>query len=318
MTRFSIDHHLSQCSSASGKFAILAIDHRANLVADMAKVRSQRIGYRDVVAFKQTAIRHLAEESTAVLTDPTYGFPGLIASGVPASFGLLAPLEVTDYSLHPSRRTTDFVENWGVAKIKKAGCSGVKLLLYYHPEAENAGTQTDIVDRIVEECQQHALPFFLEPISYSLDPNTTLQNHERAEVVVETARHFSQRGVDVLKVEFPLDTAAEPDERTWLPALEALNEACSVPWALLSAGVPFDVFLKQTVAACKAGASGVIVGRAVWAEGVPLQGQALEDFMSTTARARLRALADVCDLYSTPWPERTKRPALDEHWYYSL
>ena len=317
MTRFSTDHHLSQCSSARGTFAILAIDHRANLAGDMAKARSQRVGYRDVVAFKQAAIRHLADVSTAVLTDPTYGFPALVASGVPASFGLLAPLEVTDYGLHPSRRATDFIEHWGVAKIKKAGCSGVKLLLYYHPAAKNAGTQTDLVDRIVEECQQHGIPFFLEPISYSLDPDTPLRNEERAEVVIETARHFSRRGVDVLKVEFPLDTAAEPDEREWRPALEALDEACLVPWALLSAGVSFDVFLGQTVAACKAGASGVIVGRAVWAEGVPLQGEALNDFMRTTARARMRALADVCDLYGTPWQERTTRPSLDAHWYHA-
>lgn len=318
MTHFSIDHHLSQCSSARGTFAVLAIDHRANLIDDMGKALSRSVGHREAVAFKQAAIRHLAGVSTAVLTDPNYGFPGLVASSVPASFGLLAPLEVTDYSHHPSRRATEFIEDWGVAKIKRSGCSGVKLLLYYHPDAENAKAQTDIVDRIVEECRQHRIPFFLEPIGYSLDPDIPLGNEERSQVVIETARHFSRRGVDVLKVQFPLDTAVEPDEQAWMRALRTLNEACEVPWALLSAGVSFDTFLKQTVAACKAGASGVIVGRAVWSEGVGLQGDALNDFMRTTATSRMRALADVCDLYGTPLGERVARPALNESWYHSL
>ena len=38
----------------------------------------------------------------------------------------------------------------------------------------------------------------------------------------------------------------------------------AVPWVLLSGGVPFETFFRQTQVACEAGASGVMVGRAVW------------------------------------------------------
>ncbi len=315
MNAFAIDRHLTQCADGAGMFAVLAIDHRANLVDDMSDARGRRVSARDVIAFKQSGIRHLAGVSSAVLTDPGYGFPALLGSGAAADVGLLAPLEVTDYSIHPSSRKTVFIEDWDVAKIKRSGCSGVKLLLYYHPDADNTSAQTDPVDRIVEQCAQSAIPFFLEPIVYSLDPNASLNNDERAGAVVETARHFSQRGVDVLKVQFPLNP--EADERSWAPVLADLDEACTVPWALLSAGVSFDLFLKQAAAACRAGASGVIVGRAVWAEGMALQGHELDAFMRSTARARMQALAAVCDLYGRPWHHRSRRPDLDERWFVS-
>jgi tagatose 1,6-diphosphate aldolase len=230
MSSFPIHHHLSQCSSNRGVFTILAIDHRANLIDDMAKVRFKPTSYQDVCDFKSAVIRHLMDISTGLLIDPDYGFPALLASGVPASFGLLAPLEVTDYTQHPSQRSTHFISDWGVDRIKRAGCRGVKLLLYFHPDAANASAQTDLVDRIVAQCQQQHIPFFLEPIAYSLDPSASLNNQERAQVVIESARHFAQHGVDVLKLEFPVDVTEEPDERKWLHTLQELNAACSVPW----------------------------------------------------------------------------------------
>ena len=313
IAEFAVDHYLSQCATRSGAFAILAIDHRDNLVEALSEARGRQIGRRDVINFKRAAIRFLADAGSAVLTDPDYGFPALVESGVTANFGLLAPLEVTDYTIHPSRRETVFIEGWGVEKIKRSGCSGVKLLLYYHPDARNAGLQTQLVDRIVEECSRYAVPFFLEPISFSLDPAAALTDDELATVVIETARHFSRRGVDVLKVQFPFHSVTE--ESTWTPVLKDLNDACDVPWAILSAGVSFDLFLKQAAAACKAGASGVMVGRAVWAEGAALQDDALDEFMRTTARVRMQTLADVCEQHGTPWHARTNRPRLDNHWY---
>jgi len=315
MTQFAIDRHLSQCATAGGIFSVLALDHRDNLVDDMSKARGRRVGAREVIAFKQAAIRHIGGAYSALLTDPDFGFPALVGSGIQADSGLLAPLEVTDYTAHPSRRKTVLIENWGVDKIKRSGCSGAKLLLYYHPEAENAAAQTELVDRIAAQCRRHAVPLFLEPITYSLDPEVPLGSEELGQVVVEAVRHFSSRGVDVLKVQFPLHPSA--DETSWAPALMRLNEACTVPWALLSGGVSFDLFLKQAAAACRSGASGVIAGRAIWAEGMALQGDALDAFMRTTARARMQVLTSMCELYGKPWHHHTGRPELDENWYHT-
>lgn len=315
MHHFAVDHHLSQCATPGGVFTVVAVDHRDNLVEAMSEARGRNVEAEDVIAFKTAAIRHLSGAGSAVLTDPTYGFPALVRSGVPANFGLLAPLEVTDYTIHPSRRRTVMIEDWDVDKIKRSGCSGAKLLLYYHPEAANAAGQSELVDRIVDRCRRHAIPFFLEPIVYSLDPEVPLTDAERAQAIIETTRHFSRRGVDVLKVQFPLTPSS--GEGMWASVLAELDAACTVPWTLLSAGVSFDLFLKQTAAACRAGASGVMVGRAVWAEGMPLRGEALNEFMRTTARSRMLALTAVCELYGTPWHDRTSRPELAGNWYHT-
>lgn len=301
----AIGRHVSRCAGAEGAFTVLAIDHRANLAEDMANARGRPVSRQDLLTFKQAAIRGLAGSYSAVLADPEYGFPALkdMPDNPASEFGLLAPLEVTDYSAHPSLRETTFIENWGVENIVRSGGNGAKLLLFFHPEARRARAQTELVDRIGAQCRACGLPFFLEPVACSLDPDRALSNEERARVSVEIARHFSQRSVDVLKLPFPLNPDAPPD--AWEPALRNLDKACAVPWTLLSGGAPFELFAKQAEAACRAGASGVIAGRAVWGEGVALEGDALNAFMKTTARRRMKTLASLCNRYGTPWHVRS-------------
>ncbi len=303
--RRAIERHLGRCAGTAGAFAVLAIDHRANLAEDMAKARGRPTSRQDLLAFKRAAIRGLAGSYSAVLTDPEYGFPALsdMADWPGGQPGLLAPLEVTDYEAHPSRRETKFIENWGVEEIVRCGGNGAKLLLFFHPEARRAAAQTELVDRIGAQCRACELPFFLEPVACSLDPDQALSNEERAQVTVETARHFSQRSVDVLKLPFPLNPDASAD--AWGPALRDLDAACAVPWTLLSGGVSFELFAEQAEAACRAGASGVIAGRAVWGEGAALEGKDLSAFMKTTARQRMETLAALCKRCGTPWRARS-------------
>ncbi|MBZ0307911.1 MAG: tagatose-bisphosphate aldolase, partial [Anaerolineae bacterium] len=78
----------------------------------------------------------------------------------------------------------------------------------------------------------------------------------------------------------------------------------AVPWTLLSAGVDYPTFRRQTEFACRAGASGVIVGRAVWAEAVRLQGEARDHFLSHEAAARIRELGELCAAYGTDWRQK--------------
>ena len=313
--RFGVERHLTRCAGAAGTFAVLAIDHRANLARDMAQARGRRTSRRDLLAFKEAAIRALAGSYTAVLTDPDYGFPALadMPDRPENAFGLVAPLEITDYQAHPSQRDMAFIENWGPERILRCGGDGAKVLLFFHPESPRVAAHTERADRIAAECRALGLPFFLEPIPCSLDPTRPLSNEERARITAETARHFSQRGADVLKMPFPLNPDAPPN--AWEPALRALDEACAVPWTLLSGGAPFDLFMEQADAACQAGASGVMAGQAVWKEGIALEGEALDAFLHTTARERMETLARLCARRGTPWRARRTRPRLTDAWY---
>jgi tagatose 1,6-diphosphate aldolase len=308
MLSFGQYRRLQQCSSPQGVFSVLAIDHRANLVSELRRHRP--VTTADVQAFKTEVIRWLSPMATAVLTDPDDGFPSVLAGALPGDKGLLAPLEVTDYTPHPSQRMINLIPDWDVGLLSQSGCSGAKLLLYYHPGAADAAAKTEIVDRIVAQCQAEQIPLFLEPIAYSLDPAAKLGNEERLHVALETSAHFSARGVDVLKLEFPVDVSQEPDEQVWSAALQQLDDACAVPWTLLSAGAPFEVFLHQAELACRAGASGVIAGRALWGEAVALDGLARTQFLRTVGVSRMRQLAGVCHTHSLGWVEKADVPQL--------
>lgn len=293
--------HLTQCSTSNGHFVILAIDHRANLREKLDAEVPVPLTNEEFTAFKVQVMSQLLDHASAVLVDPVYGLEaGIRSQVITGRHGLLAPLEVTNYSLHPSQRTMEYIENWGVAGIKANGGNGVKLLLTYHPDSPDASQKRDEAARIVAECETHQIPFFLEPIAYSLDPNVPLTSAEKRDVVVRSAAQFSNVGVDVLKVEFPALPADH--ESHWESALAELNDACgNVPWTLLSAGVGYDTFLRQVEMACKAGASGVIVGRAVWSDVIKLQGSERETFLKTTARERMEALARTCAQHAQNW-----------------
>lgn len=314
MTTVGVHRHLSLCSDPAGFFCILAIDHRDNLIAELQKHAAAPVTFEDVVRFKQDVIG-IAAGATAVLTDPDYGMAALTQDAALQRLGRLAPLEVTDYKPHPSQRKPRLIPDWDADKLQRAGFNGAKLLVFFHPDAADAAEKTALVDRLAVACAEAGVPLFLEPIAYSLDPARALTNAERRQVVVANARHFTARGATVLKMEFPLDAATEPDERVWDAALRELDAACTVPWALLSGGTAFDVFVRQVDAACRAGACGVIAGRAVWAEAIALADDARRDFLATTGRARLRQLDDVCRTSAASWRDRTPPPDVRQRWY---
>lgn len=315
MTTMGKYRHLSRCATPEGAFCMLAIDHRSNLLTSLNKHAPQPLSDAEFSAFKQQVIAALLPDASALLSDPGYGFGEGIAARTLGAKGLLSPIEVTNYDVHPSQRDIEFIPGWSVAKIKRVGADGVKLLLPYHPQAANAAHKHELVRQIVAQCAEQDIPFFLEPIAYSLDPAQKLSNAELRQVVLESARTFSAMGVDVLKVEFPVDAKQSMDQDEWQDACEALNAACTVPWALLSAGVEYTTFAVQARIACEAGACGVIVGRAVWAEAVTLQGSARADFLQGEARRRMDELREITAKYAAPWHERIFPPLHDVDWY---
>ena len=188
-------------------------------------------------------------------------------------------------------------KHWSVAHIKRVGGDGIKLLLYYHPDAPTAAIKRSHVEKIVAECAQWDIPFFLEPIAYSLDPQHNLSNAELLDVSIHMAGLFSGIGVDILKMSFPVDAKQSDDDVLWQDACERLHVACDgTPWALLSGGVSYATFARQARIACTAGAQGVIVGRAVWADAIPLSGDEREDFLEGIAAARMQELAAITAL----------------------
>lgn len=289
---------LQTCASPRGTFTFLALDHRQNL----RKANPRFQDDAELSRFKLDVTAELAPHATAVLLDPEVSAAQAIAAGkLPGDKAFVVALESTGYTGEATARKAQIIPGWSVEKAKRMGASMVKLLVYYHPSAPVAAEIEAFTAQIAAECQKHDLTLMLEPLSYSLTEQK-LSSDEKRFVVTETARRLTALpGVDLLKAEFPL--ASDAPEAEWLTACADLNAASRAPWVVLSAAVSFDLYLKQVIAACQAGASGIAVGRAVWQEAVHLEGQARLDFLRGPARERLIRLNALCQALARPWME---------------
>jgi tagatose-1,6-bisphosphate aldolase len=237
---------------------------------------------------------------------------------MPGDVGLIVAIEATGYDGPPTARRSRVLDGWSVAKAKRMGATAAKLLVYYHPDSTAAADQERLVADVADACRHHDLPLFLEPITHSVDPTVpALAGEERRRVVTETARRLTAIGGDVLKVEFPFD-ASVTDERLWVEACAELDAASPVPWVLLSGGVDDATFERQVEVACRAGASGVLVGRSVWAEATRLTGADREGFLATEAVERLGRLIATIEAHGRPWFERSptlRDGRVGDDWY---
>src|SRR6185369_9532557 len=84
--------------------------------------------------------------------------------------------------------------------------------------------------------------------------------------------------------------------------LHRLNEASVTPWVLLSAGVDFPDYKKQVEMAVKAGASGILGGRAFWKEYFLQDGfPARDQFARGECASRVKQIDDIVKSQGTPW-----------------
>jgi tagatose-1,6-bisphosphate aldolase len=125
-------------------------------------------------------------------------------------------------------------------------------------------------------------------------PGEDLRGQAREDSIIEAARALNDLDIDLLKLEYP----GSPE------GCRRLASILDRPWAVLSAGVPFDHFTDIIqIATDEGGASGFIAGRSVWREVVSLTGQQRQEFLTTVALPRLERLIDVAQRSARPWTE---------------
>lgn len=310
---------LAACASPRGTFAVLALDHRQNLRRELHPEDPPATTYAEMVAFKQAVVRALAGTATGTLLDPEIGAAQCIADGsLPASAGLIVAIEATGYEGPATMRVSRVLPGWSVEQAKRIGASAAKLLVYYHPDAANAAAQEELVAAVAADCRATDLPLFVEPLGFDPATGGKLTGDARRRCVVETARRLMARGGDILKAEFPYDPGTT-DEDAWADACAELDGASPVPWVLLSGGVDDATFERQVAVACRAGASGVLVGRSVWAPSATMPAAERDAWLTTEGRARLARLADLVDRDGRPWTDRagtlTTAPVPGDGWY---
>jgi tagatose 1,6-diphosphate aldolase len=307
-------------SDARGVIAAAAMDQRGSLKSAIAKekgVDKKEIPAQMLEEFKTIITRVLTPHASAILLDPEYGLPAAKARSKNA--GLLLAYENSGYDNTRPGRLPDLLDIWSVRRLAAAGADCVKILLYYTP-FDPQGVN-DIkhawVERIGAECTAVDIPFFLEFVGYEegKDEKTIEFAKKKPEIVTRSMEEFSkpQYGVDVLKVEIPVNMAYVAGSKackgesacTRDQAKDYFRKAAAVakkPFIYLSAGVSNDVFNESLELAAESGTnfSGVLCGRATWKDGIPVyakQGaKALEDWLNdqgvkniNNVNARLKA-----------------------------
>ena len=302
---------LQRASTADGIFNILAIDHMDSLKRAINPENPMSVTDEQMTVMKRDVVSTLMPYISGTLLDPVYGAAQMISQDLPKQVGLLVELEKADYSMQPLPLVVDIRPNWSVEKIKRMSADGVKLFYYYDPDNNDLCQQQDTtIQAVVNDCAVYDIPLYAEPIVSNVNPD----NRQRK--VIESAKRANDLGADILKVEFPIDASANMNHADWQEACEALNDAVHRPWVLLSAGVDFEVFCQQVAIACQAGASGFIVGRAVWGDACTIQNSDERiAWLKTNGIERIQKLNNIAKQYATSWHKIYHPPQITPDWH---
>jgi len=313
---------IAACADDRGVIRAAAMDQRGSLKKEIGRQGGQPTG-ESLTEFKTAVTRVLTQHATAILMDPEYGLPALVARR-PGS-GVLLAYEKTGYDADPQNRAPDLLEHWSVRRLVDAGADAIKILLYYDPfdEEDVNDRKHAFVERIGAECAALDVPFFLEPLAYDKDMDE--KGFDFAKLKPKAVQAYMAKlseprfGVDVLKVEVPVNMAFVAgakanttgqiayDRKTALKLFKEASDAARLPFIYLSAGVTNEVFNESIEWAGEAGAkfAGVLCGRATWQRGIPVYAKeglkAFEAWLEREGVANIEALNAILARTASPW-----------------
>jgi len=313
---------MNAVANARGVIAAAAMDQRGSLQKSLAKESGKEATAAMMEEFKVAVSRALTPHASAILLDPEYGLPAAKARDKRA--GLLLAYEESGYDNTQPGRLPDLLPHCSVRRLQADGADCIKVLLYYtgfEAEAVN-DIKHAFIERVGAECRAADIPFFLEFVGYDEaggDEKGLGYARKKPEVVRASIAEFSkeQYGVDVLKVEIPVNTkfvegcAAFGGQKAYSKA-EALEHfrknaaAARRPFIYLSAGVSNAEFTESLALAAESGVkfSGVLCGRATWKDGIAVYAKqglgAFEQWLGTQGRANIEAVNRSLEAAS-PW-----------------
>jgi tagatose-1,6-bisphosphate aldolase len=300
---------LDEIAGPGRVFSIIAMDQR-NTLRRMFAAAGHDASDDDLRIAKADVARVLTPGASGLLSDPTYGVPAITqARALAPGCGLLVAAEPAERRTYQGEPRTHRDPALNARWVLDQGGDALKFFLQLRadrPAPGHAETEPDlvaeglaVVQEVIDDCRATGVPVVIENLIYPL-PGEELTADKRAHAIIEAARALDDLDVDLLKLEYPGSPAA----------CRRLAQTLTRPWAVLSAGVPFDQFTDIIqIAADEGGASGFIAGRSVWREVVGLAGREREEFLATVARPRLDRLVEVAAKYARPWTSAASVPS---------
>ena len=298
MTHPAKTRTLDDIAAADHVFSIIAMDQR-NTLRRMFTAVGLDASDDDLRTAKADVARVLTPAASGLLSDPSYGVPAITqAQALAPGCGLLIAAEPAERRTYQGEPRTHRDPGLNAQWVLDQGGDALKFFLQLRADRDRPAGTPDlvaeglaVVQEIIDDCRATGVPVVIENLIYTR-PGENLNAQIREDAIIEAARALDDLDIDLLKLEYP----GSPE------GCRRLAKVLTKPWAVLSAGVPFDQFTDIIkIAADEGGASGFIAGRSVWREVVSLAGRDREEFLTTVARPRLDRLVEVASRYARPW-----------------
>lgn len=287
---------LDAIARPSGGLAMVAMDQRESLrhMFDQAgRGRPDDAVLRD---FKRDVATVLGPLASGFLIDRHYGYPEIIDEGLlPPGCGLILATDALTQAAGGPVEETD-TDSVVLDELDLTGVSALKLLIIWRRD-ERRAERVELARRFIRAASDRGLLSVLEPVVRATPAELAAGTWDPDVAIREAARELSPLGASLYKVQVPLSGAGDAQRQR--VASEALARDITGPWVVLSQGVERERFLPAVEAACRAGASGFLAGRALWSDIVGLDD--VRGQLRARAVARLDALCAAVDAHARPW-----------------
>ncbi len=297
---------LAGIATEQSTFAIVAMDQRNTLKRMFVAAGIADPSDRELIEIKVDTVEALRGTASGFLLDPTFGIPAV--AELPATGPEVGVLLAAEPSIRGTvngeprtHRDPALDARWAIDQGGHALKFFVQLRMDRRAaagEPDTAAEVLDVVRQVVADCRAGGIPSVIENLIFPLAGEAPASDRERADRIIEAAVAINDLGPDLIKIEYPVDAAG----------CRRLAAVLDVPWAVLSAGVPFDEFAAALRISCdEGGTSGFIAGRSIWKDAVGMDRVARQAFLADEGRRRLEKLVQVIDGRARPFTEVVKK-----------
>jgi sulfofructosephosphate aldolase len=292
------DPTLDAIARAGGGLAMIAMDQRESLRHMFDQAGAGRPGDAVLESFKRDVATGLADLASGFLVDRDFGGMRILGDGLlPPGCGFILAVDALEQQQGgPVEETA--LDAAALADAAHPGVAAIKLLIIWRRD-DKREQRVQLAERFIAAARERGVLSVLEPVVRATPGELDDGTWDAEEAIREAARELSPLGPSLYKVQVPLTGAGETDAQR--AASETLARDITGPWVVLSQGVALDRFADAVEAACRAGASGFLAGRALWSDvvGAPDVPAALRE----RSRPRLERLVEIVDAHARPWRE---------------
>jgi sulfofructosephosphate aldolase len=285
---------LALLARPGGGFAMVAMDQRESLRQMVTAATGRRPHDGELTSFKQVVARELGAYASGFLVDTAFGFERVAADGLPPTCGLIVAADRLHQEPDGPVEDTAIDGSVDLRRARTAGAIAAKLLVIWRDD-DDRDRRIRMSAEFVRRCRDDGLLSVLEGVARP--------GGDGVSPILAAARDLAGVQPDLYKAQVPLAGKGDVDRLT--EECAKLDAVIAVPWVVLSQGVDRADFATAVRAACRAGASGMLAGRAIWSDLVGAAGElaTLAALLRERSVPRLRELGSIVDSEGTPWHE---------------